>query len=120
MKHRTSGRKLKREKGQRQALHKIMLGNFIMREKITTTKAKAKEIKFLIDPLIRKAKLAQTPAKKVAVLRFLSQKLPAIAAKKLAGEFGKKFETRNSGYTRVIKIARRKSDDASMAVIEFV
>jgi large subunit ribosomal protein L17 len=120
MKHRTSGRKLKREKGQRTALHKIMLGNFIMREKITTTEAKAKEIKFLIDPLIRKAKMAQNSAKKVASLRYLSHKLPAAAAKKLIGEFSKKFESRSSGYVRVIKIARRKSDDAAMAVIEFV
>jgi len=120
MKHRVSGRKLKREKSQRKALHKIMLGNLIMREKITTTEAKAKEIKFLIDPIIKQAKLAQQPEKKVAALRYLAQKLPAAAAKKLGGEFAKKFEKRQSGYTRVIEIARRRSDDAAMAVVEFV
>jgi large subunit ribosomal protein L17 len=120
MKHRTSGRKLKREKGQRTALHKIMLGNFIMREKITTTQAKAKEIKALVDQIVRQAKAAQDPEKKVTALRYLSKKLPAIAVKKLAGDFSKRFSSRNSGYCRVIKLPRRKSDDAAMAIIEFV
>jgi len=43
-----------------------------------------------------------------------------MAIKKITGEFLKKFEKKNCGYTRVIKLAPRKSDGARVAVIEFI
>ena len=121
MKHRATGRKLGRIKRQRVALLKTLLGSLIVKEKITTTEAKAKEIKPKIDRLITKAKKMDISAdKKVAVIRDLSKHLPAVAVKKLGGEFLGRFQSRQSGYTRIIKLAPRKSDGAKMAVIEFV
>jgi len=98
----------------------MLLGSLIMHEKITTTEAKAKETKNYIDRIINKAKETKIEDKKVATLRELHKHIPETAIKKLNGLFLEKFESRKSGYTRVIKLAPRKSDSAKMAIIEFV
>ena len=120
MRHLKQGRKLGRVSSQRKALFRTMLGSLIMREKIETTEAKAKEIKSKIDRIVRKAKTAQDKDKKTAVRRELKKYIPDMAAKKITGDFVKKFEKRNSGYARLIKLAQRKSDNAKMAIVEFV
>lgn len=121
MNHLGRTRKFSRIKKQRVALLKTLMGSFIMKEKITTTEAKAKEIKPMVDKIITKLKkISKDETKKVAVLRDLRKHLPLVAVKKLSGEFAQKFEGRESGYTRIIKVAQRKSDGAKMAVIEFV
>ena len=120
MKHGKKGRKLKRERNQRRALLKTMLGSLIMREKITTTQAKAKELKRLIDPLINRAKKAKNEKEKPNTMRELRIKLPLMAVRKITGNFINRFDSRNSGYTRLIRLAPRKSDAAEIAVIEFV
>lgn len=122
MKHLKKKRILGRDKDQRRALLKTMLGSLILKEKITTTEAKAKELKKFIDPIINRAKkIASNDAKKDAsVIRELLKRIPQVAVKKLSGEFINKFSERDSGYTRVIKLPARKSDDARMAIIEFV
>ncbi|MFC1644701.1 50S ribosomal protein L17 [Patescibacteria group bacterium] len=121
MNHQKVGRKFGRVKGQREAMFSTLLGSLIMHEKITTTEAKAKEAKTLIDRIVNKAKKStKSNDLKVSVIRDLSRKLPKEAVKKLTGEFVKKFDDRNSGYTRVIKLSPRKSDSAKVAVIEFV
>lgn len=121
MKHQKKKRELGRTEGQRKALLKTLLGSLILVEKITTTEAKAKEAKKVIDKLITQAKKSQEEGKKLAVLRNLNKLIPKIAVKKiLSEEFIKKFSERHSGYARIIKLERRKSDGAKMAVIEFV
>lgn len=119
MKHQRSGRKLGRDKDQRKALFRTMLGSLIMHEKMSTTEAKAKELKNKIDPVINKAKRIQGKDELSAV-RSLRTLVPGPAIKKLSGEFINRFKERNSGYTRVIKLGERKSDGARLAVIEFV
>jgi large subunit ribosomal protein L17 len=120
MRHQNKGRELGRERNQRKALFRTMLGSLIMREKIETTEAKAKELKGKIDRLINKAKKGKDPERKLAIIRDLKKYIPAMAMKKLTGEFLDKFEKRSSGYTRIIKLAPRKSDSARIAIIEFV
>ncbi|MCD6149459.1 50S ribosomal protein L17 [bacterium] len=121
MKHKKAGRKLSRVRKQRRALKKTLLGSLIMNEKITTTEAKAKEIKPLIDKLVSEVKKNKNgKIDKVAMIRNLSCKISAEAVKKITGDYSKKFETRNSGYTRIIKLKARESDSAKMAMIEFV
>ncbi|HAI74532.1 MAG TPA: 50S ribosomal protein L17 [Candidatus Moranbacteria bacterium] len=120
MRHQNKGRELGRERSQRKALFRTMLGSLIMQEKIETTEAKAKELKDKIDRLINKAKKGQNTTRKLAVLRDLKKFIPAMAVKKLMGDFLNKFEKRNSGYTRIIKLSPRKSDSARMSIIEFV
>jgi len=96
-----------------------MLGSLVMREKITTTEAKAKELKNKIDPIINRAKELHGDDK-LAAIRRLRTLLPGVAVAKLGGDFINKFKKRKSGYARVIKLGARKGDGARMAVIEFV
>lgn len=88
---------------------------------MTTTEAKAKEVKMLIDRYVTIAKRTQDESKKLAVTRLLMSRLSKVAVKKLLSvDFLKRVESRTSGYTRVVKIGLRRSDSARMAVIEFV
>jgi len=121
MQHRKQGRKLGRVRRQRIALYRSLLGSLLMEEKILTTEAKAKEIRPMMDKLITRAKKAQDNTDlRVAVIRSLNNQIPKESVKKLMGNFLKRFESRQSGYTRITKMGPRKSDSASMAVIEFV
>lgn len=120
MRHQKRGRKFGRVRNQRRALLRTMLGSLIMQEKIRTTEAKAKELKSKIDRIINKAKKSKIKEKKVSVIRELKKEIPQIAIDKLMGDFLNKFDQRGSGYARVVKIERRKSDGAKMAILEFV
>jgi len=120
MQHLRKGSKFGRVKNQRKALFKTMLGSLIMHEKIETTEAKAKALKGKIDKIISKAKKTGIADKKIAIVRSLQKELPLQSVKKLTGDFLGKLSKRSSGHTRVIKLGRRKSDGARMAVIEFV
>ncbi|MEK9151603.1 MAG: 50S ribosomal protein L17 [Patescibacteria group bacterium] len=121
MLHRHSGRILSRGRNQRRALIKTLLGSLILHERITTTEAKAKEIKNFIDQIVNKAKVGRSVAsRRVAILRELQGMIPAVAVKKLLGDFSARFDARQSGYVRVVKLDPRKSDAAKMAIIEFV
>ncbi|NTW14385.1 MAG: 50S ribosomal protein L17 [Candidatus Moranbacteria bacterium] len=122
MNHRKTGRILSRNRNQRRALYKTMLGSLIVRGRIETTEAKAKELKNLIDRHVNRAKLAASDeGRRVASLRELHKSLPAAAIDRLASEeFLSGLSGRQSGYTRVVKLEARKGDGAKMAVIEFV
>lgn len=100
---------------------KTMLGSLIMCERISTTEAKAKELKRLIDPIVNKAKKARADeAVRLSMVRELHALLPKMAADKLNSDFSDRFMARTSGYTRVVKLEARKSDAAEVAIIEFV
>ena len=121
MQHRNKGRILSRARDQRHALLKTLLGSLIMRERITTTLAKAKEAKNHLDQLINKGKVAKNNTeRRAAVIRLLRSKLSLEATTKITGDFADRFASRTSGYSRVIKLDRRKGDGAEMAVIELV
>ncbi|TXH00913.1 MAG: 50S ribosomal protein L17 [Candidatus Moraniibacteriota bacterium] len=121
MKHRSKGRILSRTRDQRHALLKTLLGSLIMRERITTTLAKAKEIKNHIDQLINKGKVAKNNVdRRAALVRLLRSRLSLEATKKVTSDFADRFVSRQSGYSRVIKLDRRKGDGAEMAVIELI
>ena len=92
-----------------------------MRERITTTLAKAKEIKNHIDQLVNKGKAAKTDDKRrAATLRLLRSRLSLEATKKIADDIALRATGRTNGYSRVIKLDRRKGDGAEMAVIELI
>lgn len=121
MQKRKEGRTFGRVKNQRHALLRGLMADLIEHEKITTTLAKAKELKRIIDRVIITAKKSHQAGLAVSASRNLRSDLPEKSVKKLReAHFMKRFEGRVSGFTRVTKIDSRKSDSAEMAVIEFV
>lgn len=118
MRHRVKGRKFGRKRGARRAFMRTLLGNFIMRERITTTEARAKEIKGDAEKFIT---LAKRRGGSVFGYRLLLRRLPKNAAQKLNKELRERYRERAGGYTRIIKTGlRRTRDAAKTAIIEFV
>jgi large subunit ribosomal protein L17 len=115
MKKNVFGRQLKRDTNERKALFKNLLTSLVMNEQIKTTTAKAKAIRGAADKLITKAKLGGREA-----YRGLEAQVNHDAVLKLIDDLGPRFNSRNGGYTRIIKIGNRVADNAPMALMEWV
>ena len=116
MRHRKKGKKLARNTQQRQALFKGLLQSLIINEQIKTTEAKAKAVKRLMDKLITQAKKGSLSARR-QVMAFLPDKK---AVHKLFDVIAPRTKTRTSGFTRFVRLGRRRGDNTQMAKIEFV
>lgn len=116
MRHHKANRKFGRKRGQRNALLKSLALSLVVHKKITTTEAKAKELRPFIEKLVTRAKIKTLASQRLLVARLGSVK----GAKELVSNLATKYEKRAGGYTRVIKTSRRLTDSAAMAVIEFV
>jgi len=116
MRHRKKGKKLGRNTKQRQALFKGLIQNLIVNEQIKTTEAKAKAIKGLTDKLITQAKKGSLSARR-QILSFLPDKK---AVHKLFDVIAPRTKDRTSGFTRFVRLGRRRGDNAQMTRIEFV
>lgn len=117
MRHHNAVRKFGRKKNQRNALLKSLALSLVKSGKITTTEAKAKELRPFIEKLVTKGKPATVSSRRNVTAKLQNRKPEA---KKLVDEVSKKYQDRKGGYTRIMKLPRRKSDGSKMAVIEFV
>ena len=109
-------RKFHRKSGDRRLFLKSLTSNLIMRGKMETTEARAKEIRPRIERLVTIAK-----QQKLANLRELLARLPKESAEKLFYDIAPKYKDRHGGYLRIIKEAKtRKRDSAPKAIIEFI
>ncbi len=118
MRHHNANRKFGRSKTQRHALLNSLAYNLIVRGKIKTTTAKAKELRPFIEKLVTRAK-AGTPAGRRIVLAKLGGSHTK-EVKKLFDVIAPKYADKKGGYTRILKLGVRKSDSAPVAIIEFV
>ena len=116
MRHKSGGRKLQRTSAHRTALFRNMSASLIKHEQITTTVAKAKELRPYIEKLVTLAKRGGLANRRLANSRLLDD----TQLKKLFDVLAERYKDRNGGYTRIIKAGIRASDAAPMAVIEFV
>ncbi len=116
MRHRVGGRKLQRTSAHRLALFRNMSAALIKHEQITTTVAKAKELRPYIEKLITLAKKGGLSNRRLAHARLMDD----AQLTKLFDVLASRYEGRNGGYTRVIKAGIRLSDASPMAIIEFV
>ncbi|PJA47610.1 50S ribosomal protein L17 [Candidatus Uhrbacteria bacterium CG_4_9_14_3_um_filter_36_7] len=116
MRHRKKTKILGRKKAARTSLYKNLAESIILYEKVTTTQAKAKAIRPVVERLITVGKEPSLTAR-----RKLLQYLPTeLAVKKVLEVLGPRYETRPGGYLRIRKIGTRANDAAPMVRIEFV
>ena len=116
MRHRVGGRKLQRTSAHRIALFRNMSAALIKHEQITTTLAKAKELRPYVEKLVTLAKKGGLSNRRLAHARLLDD----AQLTKLFDVLADRYKGRNGGYTRIIKAGIRASDASPMAVIEFV
>jgi large subunit ribosomal protein L17 len=117
MKKRVYGKKLGRERDTRRALFRSLTASLVENGKIKTTKTKAKAIKPLVEKLVTLAKEKdQVSYRRVYALLGNDKK----ATKKLFEEIAPIFKDREGGYTRIIKLGRRRGDDAMEVRMEWV
>lgn len=116
MRHGKTHNHLGRTAPHRKAMLSNMAGSLILHKRITTTLAKAKELRKYVEPLITKAKDDSTHSRRI-VFSYLKNKE---AVKELFGPVAQKVTDRPGGYTRILKLMNRKGDNAEMSIIELV
>ncbi len=115
MKKNVFGRKFKRDTNERKALFKNLLTSLVLEERIKTTTAKAKAIKGAADKLVTKAKKGGDHA-----IKSLHPDINQAAVSKMIADIAPRFVTRQGGYTRIIKIGKRRvADNAGMVYLEW-
>ncbi len=115
MRHHVKGRNLGRPKNQRTALKKSLIRSLIIHERISTTEAKAKEIRPLVEKMVTRAK-TDTAANRRLVMSRVGD---ADAVKKLFTAVAPRYKERAGGYVRIVKRAPR-ADGRRTAYIAFV
>ena len=116
MRHKSGGRKLQRTSAHRTALFRNMSAALIKHEQITTTVAKAKELRPYVEKLVTLAKRGGLANRRLAKSRLMDD----TQLTKLFDVLAERYKDRNGGYTRIIKAGIRASDAAPIAIIEFV
>lgn len=116
MKHLRSNKKFHRAYDQRRALIRSLAHALIMQGRITTTTERAKYIKRFVERWLTRAKLQN-----LAQLRYLLERLPKRSSYKLFYEIAPRYQDRQGGYLRLVKLPiRRRGDGAELSLIEFV
>ena len=116
MRHRKAGRKLGRSSGHRRALYRNLVTELFRHERIKTTEAKAKAIRPRAEKLITLGKQGTLHARRLAAGRLNDQEI----LKKLFDEIAPRYQEREGGYTRILKLGSRQGDNALMVLIELV
>lgn len=117
MRHHDTVKKFGRVRKQRTALLRGLARSLVMHERIETTLSKAKAVRPFVERLVTKSKVDSVSSR-----RFIASQMgeDSRVATRLVKTIGPKYKERPGGYTRIIKLGRRGSDSAEMAIIEFV
>lgn len=116
MRHNKSGKRLGRNSSHRAAMMRNMVTSLLEHEKITTTDARAKELRKIADRMITLGKRGDLHARRQAVKVMRDRKVVG----KLFEQIGPRYKDRPGGYTRIIKLGNRLGDNASQVIIELV
>ncbi|MFN7572407.1 MAG: 50S ribosomal protein L17 [Betaproteobacteria bacterium] len=116
MRHRHGLRKLNRTTSHRLAMLRNMSNSLLRHEAIKTTLPKAKELRRVVEPLITLGKEPTLANKRLAFNRLRDREMVV----KLFAEIGPRYQARNGGYTRILKMGFRVGDNAPMAFMELV
>ena len=116
MRHNIAGRRLGRSSGHRKALFRNLVTDLLGYEKITTTEAKAKEARIFAEKMITLGKKGDLNARRQALSFILDEK----TVDKVFSDLALRYEERNGGYTRIVKLGPRLGDGAEMVRLELV
>jgi large subunit ribosomal protein L17 len=116
MRHRIAGRRLGRTSSHRKAMMRNLVTSLFEHEKITTTDAKAKELRGVADRMITLGKRGTLHARRQALSFIRDNRI----TKKVFEELSPRYTERMGGYTRVIKVGTREGDNALLSVIELM
>ena len=115
MRHRKVGRKLGKTTSHREAMLRNMVTSLLKYEKITTTDAKAKELRKVAEKMITLGKRGDLHARRQALSYVRDKEIVA----KLFDELSARYRDFAGGYTRIMKMGNRLGDNAPMSIIEF-
>ena len=116
MRHRLSGRKFGRASGPRRAMFRIMVTEFLRHGRITTTVAKAKEVRRFAERMLTLSRGGTLHDRRRAAAFITDSRVINL----MFDELGPRFKDRSGGYTRIVKLGLRRGDAAEMAVLELV
>ncbi|ABY92198.1 LSU ribosomal protein L17P [Thermoanaerobacter thermohydrosulfuricus] len=109
-------RKLGRPSDQRRAMLRNLVTDFLKYGRITTTEARAKEVRSISEKMITLGKRGDLHARRQALAYILDESV----VKKLFDEIAPKYKDRQGGYTRILKLGPRRGDGAPLVIIELV
>lgn len=115
MRHANTNRKFGRESGQRKALLRSLARSLVIKGSITTTEARAKEVRPMVEKLVTRGKNSTLTNRRMIISALGDEKAAAKLIKQADG-----YQARAGGYLRIVKMAPRKGDASPMALIEFV
>ena len=110
-------RKLGRDNKHRRSMLATLTKQVIMNERITTTDTRAKEVRKAVDKMITLGKRGDLVSRRSA-LAFLHNDTEVV--EKIFNDLAKRYEKRDGGYTRILKVDERRGDGALMSIIELV
>ncbi len=116
MHNKTGFNPLSRRSAHRKALHRNMVTSLFRYERITTTKAKAREIRRTAEKMVTRAKTDSVHNRRIIGRNIKDEAVLA----KLFTVLGPRFKERNGGYTRILKTGFRKGDAAELVILELV
>jgi len=116
MRHQKAHHKMNRTSTHRTATMRNLATALFRHERISTTHAKAKALKPYAEKLITLGKRGDLHARRTAARNIQDHDV----LKKLFDELAERYRTREGGYTRVLKVGRRRGDNAPVALIELV
>ena len=116
MKHNIKNKKLNKTSSHRKAMFMNMSNALIKHEQITTTLAKAKELRRFVEKIITLGKKGDLLSRRKTISTLQDNK----TSKKVFDVLADRYKNRAGGYTRIIKLGNRFGDNAPTAVIEFV
>ncbi len=116
MNHMTGFNPLSRTSAHRRAMSRNMVTSLFRYERVTTTKAKALEVRKAAEKLITRAKVDTVHNRRIAAKYIADEKI----LNKLFTDIGPRMKDRNGGYTRVLKMGFRQGDAADVVILELV
>ncbi len=116
MKHNIKNKKLNKTSSHRKAMFMNMSNSLIKHEQITTTLAKAKELRRFVEKIITFGKKGDLISRRKTISILQDNKM----SQKVFDVLADRYKSRSGGYTRIIKLGNRFGDNAPTAVIEFV